>query len=69
MLQLLYDFLNTRLEAAAIRLGIDRALENEDDEASEQERWIRGEILEEAERKANARGSSIKVALRLTPRL
>ena len=71
VLQLLYDFLNTRLEAAAIRLAIDRALgmDGDNDDASEVERWVRGEILAEAERKANARGSDIKVALGLTSRL
>ena len=65
VLELLYDFLNTRLECAAILLVIDRYLgfDGVSDNLSEVERTLRVDILEEAQRLANTRGSEIKVAL------
>ena len=71
VLKLLYDFLNTRLEAAAIMFAIDRALrlDGDSDDAADLERRLRVDILEEAQRRANARGSEIKVALGLSASL
>ena len=71
VLKLLYDFLHTRLEAAAIMFAIDRALglDGDSDNAADLERRLRVDILEEAQRRANARGSEIKVALGLSASL
>ena len=65
VLKMLYDFLNTRLECAAILLLIDRdlGLDGGSDDLSQVERTLRVDILEEAQRLANTRGSEIKVAL------
>ena len=71
VLELLYDFLNTRLEAAAIIFAIDLALglDGDSGDAADLERRLRVYILEEAQRRANARGSEIKVALGLSASL
>ena len=48
VVELLYDFLNTRLECAAIRLAVDQVLELDDasDHATDSERRLRADILE-----------------------
>ena len=70
---MLYDFLNTRLECAAILLLIDRDLGldggYDSDDLSQVERTLRVNILEEAQRRATTRGSQIKVALGFSPTL
>ena len=72
VLKMLYDFLNTRLECAAILLLIDRDLGldggyNSDDDLPQAQRTLRVNILEEAQRRATTRGSQIKVALGFSP--
>ena len=73
VLKMLYDFLNTRLEYAAILLLIDRDLGLDggynSDDVSQAERTFRVNILEEAQRRVTTRGSQIKVALGLSPTL
>ena len=73
VVELLYDFLNTRLEYAAILLLIDRDLGLDggynSDDVSQAERTFRVNILEEAIRRVTTRGSQIKVALGLSPTL
>ena len=73
VLKMLYDFLNTRLEYAAILLLIDRDLGLDggynSDDLSQVERTLRVNILEEAQRQATTRGSQIKVALGFSPTL
>ena len=70
---MLYDFLNTRLECAAILLLIDRDLGLDggynSDDLPQAERTLRVNILEEAQRRATTRGSQIKVALGFSPTL
>ena len=73
VLKMLYDFLNTRLECAAILLLIDRDLGldggSNSDDLSQVERTLRVHILEEAQQRGTTRGSQIKVALGLSPTL
>ena len=71
VLKMLYDFLNTRLECAAIPLVIDRylGLDGVSVDLSEAERTLRVNILQEAQRRATARGSDIKVALGISATL
>ena len=70
---MLYDFLNTRLECAAILLLIDRDLGLDggynSDDLPQAQRTLRVNILEEAQRRATTRGSQIKVALGFSPTL
>ena len=73
VLKMLYDFLNTRLECAAILLLIDRDLGldggSNSDDLSQVERTLRVHILEEAQQRGTTRGSQIKVALGFSPTL
>ena len=71
VVELLYDFLNTRLECAAIRLAVDQVLHLDDasDSDTDSEQRLRADILEEATFRANQRASEIKRALGMNPRL